>query len=36
MKKKESFQKVEKLLRNKEINDEDNREKLIKWIEKNW
>ncbi len=36
MKKKESFQKVEKLLRNKEISDEDNREKLIKWIEKNW
>lgn len=33
---KESFQKVEKLLRHKDIKAEDNREKLIKWIEKNW
>ncbi|GAA4771164.1 MULTISPECIES: hypothetical protein [Flavobacterium] len=30
------FQKVEKLLRDKEIKDVDDREELIKWIEKNW
>lgn len=36
MKTKESFQKVEKLLRDKDIASEDNREKLINWIEKNW
>ena len=36
LKTKESFQKVEKLLRHKDIINEDNREELIKWIEKNW
>lgn len=34
--KKESFQKVEELLRDKEITNVDDREELIKWIEKNW
>ncbi|SHJ03311.1 hypothetical protein [Flavobacterium terrae] len=33
---KTSFQKVEKLLRDEEITDVDDREELIKWIEKNW
>ena len=33
---KDSFQKVEILLRHKDISNEDNREKLISWIEKNW
>lgn len=36
LKNKETFQKVENLLRHKSIINEDNREKLIKWIEKNW
>lgn len=36
LKNKETFQKVERLLRHKSISKEDNREKLIKWIEKNW
>ncbi|UPT71048.1 MAG: hypothetical protein M0D53_01125 [Flavobacterium sp. JAD_PAG50586_2] len=33
---KESFQKVERLLRHKDIKTEVDREKLIKWIEINW
>jgi hypothetical protein len=33
---KESFQKVEKLLRHSNLKSEDNRQNLINWIVKNW
>ncbi|MNF93271.1 hypothetical protein D3C85_738210 [compost metagenome] len=33
---KESFQKVERLLHNKELKQEDSRANLIKWIANNW
>lgn len=36
LKTKLSFQKVEELLRSEDIKNEDDREKLIKWIAKNW
>ncbi|WP_298157479.1 hypothetical protein [Flavobacterium sp.] len=35
-KEKATYQKVERLLRHKDIKDEDDRQKLIKWIEDNW
>ncbi len=35
-KNKETFQKIERLLHHKNIKTEDNRKKLIKWIENNW
>lgn len=33
---KESFQKVEKLLRHSDLKSEDNRQNIIDWIVKNW
>ena len=33
---KESFQKVEELLRHSDLKNEDNRQNLINWIAKNW